>query len=366
MKTISKRDSFGKESLLESKITAVLPEAIRLPEVLAYENMIQALIFSKDRAMQLDAVLRSLFFHCEDADSMDVNVLYFATNILNAGQYEELIETYPKVHFVLEQNFKENLLSILNPYSISSIQDKLYKLFCKIGNIGFLPGPLQNRIGRLLFEKFLWFLMKILLPSPKEDQYILFLVDDNIFVNRFAFHTIVRLFKLQGNLLGFSLRLGENTTHCYMKNEPQKVPVFTVINGNLLKFSWFQAEQDFGYPLEISSSIYPLKNILPLLVSISFQSPNMLESKMAYHAKAMRHSYPFLSCYRRSVTFCNPINKVQEEISNRAGNIFCYSTGKLQKRFEKGERINIDSFDGFISNACHQEVDLTYVKRKRP
>lgn len=325
---------------------------------------IQAIIFSMNRAMQLDAVLRSLFFQCDDADSMNIYVLYLTTDAMHARQYKKLIKIYPNVHFVPEQSFRKNLLSILNPYSKGSIQDKLYSLLFKIGNIGFPSGTLLNRIWRLLIENTLWVLVKLFLPSPQENQFVLFLVDDNIFTNRFSIQNIVSIFTQQRNLLGFSLRLGENTTRCYMNNQPQKVPTFTAVNENILKFSWVQAKQDFGYPLEISSSIFPLKMILPLLVSISFQTPNILEEKMAYHARALRLSHPFLGCYRHSVTFCNPINKVQKEISNRAGANRHYQVEELQNRFEQGERINVRTFDGFVSNACHQEVPLVFLKEQ--
>ena len=32
----------------------------------------RAIIFSMNRAMQLDAMLRSLYFHCVDAESMEI------------------------------------------------------------------------------------------------------------------------------------------------------------------------------------------------------------------------------------------------------------------------------------------------------
>jgi len=46
------------------------------------------LVFSRDRAMQLDATLRSFFLHCEDPERADVMVLYRATTPTHAEQYD--------------------------------------------------------------------------------------------------------------------------------------------------------------------------------------------------------------------------------------------------------------------------------------
>ena len=73
----------------------------------------RAIIFSMNRAMQLDAMLRSLYFHCVDAESMEIYVLYRTTDVIYTRQYEELIERYPRVRFVVEKNFRQDLLSLV-------------------------------------------------------------------------------------------------------------------------------------------------------------------------------------------------------------------------------------------------------------
>ena len=58
---------------------------------------------------------------------------------------------------------------------------------------------------------------------------------------------------------------------------------------------------------------------------------------MAYHVRNFRNSHPYLGCYRCSVAFCNPVNIVQEEIANRAGEKHYYQADELRDRFERGE-----------------------------
>jgi hypothetical protein len=65
-------------------------------------------------------------------------------------------------------------------------------------------------------------------------------------------------------------------------------------------------------------------------------------------------------CFEQSVTFCNPVNIVQTLYPNRVGEHIYYSVEELLERFERGERIDIQAYNGFVPNACHQEVSLHF------
>lgn len=324
---------------------------------------IRVIIFSMNRAMQLDALIRSLFYHCNDAGSMEIYVLYRTTDEIHTRQYQKLTERYPDIHFVFEKDFRRDLLSIVNPYLSGSRANKLYWSISKFGEFYFSPGTFLFRLWRGLVENTILFFARILLTALEEDQFCFFLVDDNIFTNKFTLQSVKNTLQQRRDLLGFSFRLGENTNYCYMSGQSQELPAFKNIGENILIFRWISADQDFGYPFEISSSIYPMKIVLPLLASISFQAPNTLEEKMAYHARNFRTSHPYLGCYRCSTAFCNPVNIVQEEIANRVGETYYYQTDELRDRFEQGERINVDIFKGFVSHSCHQEVELIFEDR---
>ena len=92
-----------------------------------------AVVFSKDRAMQLDCTLRSFMRHCKDIDTIAVKVLYTTSHASHEKQYQKIKAELPLVEFIRERDFKNDLLSLLT--------------------------------------------------SP---EYILFLVDDNVFVNDFS------------------------------------------------------------------------------------------------------------------------------------------------------------------------------------
>ncbi|MFZ3138518.1 MAG: putative sugar O-methyltransferase, partial [Thermodesulfovibrionales bacterium] len=269
-----------------------------------------ALIFSKDREMQLDATLRSFLLHCKGANKIEIKVLFSTSSPLHEEQYQTLRSEHTSVEFIKESNFKNDLLSIISS--------------C---------------------------------------DFVLFLVDDNIFVRDFSFIKIIERLGRNPDAVGFSLRLGKNTTYFYMLDKVQNLPDFTPINSHHLKFNWTISEYDFGYPLEVSSSVYRTQDILPFLEKLSFNNPNTLEEQMAEHKSFFNKSKPFLLCNEQSVTFCAPLNKVQTVLpDNRSGKQAEYSSENLAGLFEKGYRIDVAFYNGLVPKACHQEIELNFVQ----
>jgi GT2 family glycosyltransferase/Tfp pilus assembly protein PilF len=192
---------------------------------------------------------------------------------------------------------------------------------------------------------------------------VLWLVDDNIFVNDFSLKYLVDTFKEHDDVLGLSLRLGKNTTYCYPLNKNQTLPQFTKISSEILKYDWRSADLDFNYPLEVSSSIYRSSDMLTFLLKINFINPNSFEGEMAANSKYFAELYPNILCMEKSLTFCNPINKVQvEAIDNRTSELIDYSAENLALKYGEGFRVDVDSYNGFMPNACHQEVELKLVR----
>lgn len=324
---------------------------------------IQGVIFSRDRAMQLEGVLRSLFSHCLDVDQMDVSVLYRTTDTRHDKQYQRLIAEFGGwVTFRKQSKFRVDLLSILNPYEEGSAAERTFFHLGRLGGIGVPLGSFAERLWRRTVRNLQRFIVNGFLPDVPADHLVFFLVDDNIFVRDFHLKDALDILKGQNNVLGFSLRLGHNTTYRYTQNRGQKLPNFIELHDDVVMFNWIISDGDFGYPLEVSSSVYRLKDVLPLLAWINFENPNDLEARMAFYAGAFQHKSPFLVCYRNSITFCNPINVTQNVMPNRMGGALQYTADNLALRFEQGERIRVKSYDGFLPNGCHQEVELVFEK----
>jgi len=264
-------------------------------------NKTITIIFSKDRPLQLELCLRSYFDKCIGNENTDVYVLCKTTDDRYNQAYLELSDKF-SAHFYVEQDFKKDLLNILSGY-----------------------------------------------------ENVLFVVDDNVFVKDFNISEITESIK-SDKVLGFSLRLGKNTTYCYSHDANQRVPEMSAgkIDG-IFGYEWYDQDLDFGYALELSSSVYKVKDIWPILFLGHYLNPNDLEWSMYLAIHKYMH-IKYLLCYETSAAFCNPINKVQSTNNNRNMNDDCYSAENLLKMFESGYRIDPKIFYGFVPNACHQEV----------
>ncbi len=321
-------------------------------------------MFSKDRAMQLDAVLRSFFLNCLDAEEHAViRVIYKVSNEHHAQQYKVLSRSYPHVQFVEQRNFRQDLLKNINFHPFGSLKSFLYNRLVEISSIGFPYDSRANIIMRRFLDAPKICILKMLLPKAGPESGVLFLVDDNIFVRKFLLANVIHALVKSPKTIGFSLRLGRNTQYCYSMRQHQSLPEFELFLPNILKYNWTGAEFDFAYPLEISSSLYLVSVIAPLLMASSFRNPNELEAKIADRSSIFINQYPELLCFDQSVAFCNPINIVQSVYENRAGEKAGLSADHLAELFMKGKRVNIRSFEGFTPNACHEEVELTFEDR---
>ncbi|MBM4137625.1 MAG: hypothetical protein FJ241_12465 [Nitrospira sp.] len=210
------------------------------------------LLFSKERALQLEATLHSFFLHCKDADQAQIRVLFTTSTTIHENQYKQLKNNFAQsefLQFIREQNFYSDTIALLAP-----------------------------------------------------SDYVLFLTDDNIFVRDFSLSEIIESLQKHPDALGFSIRLGRNTTYCYPLDKAQRLPDFQPVGKGIQKYNWTNAEYDFGYPLEVSSSLYRVEDILPFIVQLPFRNPNTLEALMAERCALFREKMPSLLCFEQSAT----------------------------------------------------------------
>ena len=274
---------------------------------------IQVFIFSKDRPLQLDGTLQSFKRNCRDVDGVMVRVLYSASTSRNRSLYCQAIREHPLVHFVEEFDFRRDTMLLLGMH-----------------------------------------------------EFVLFVVDDCLFVGDFNLAESAAALRRQLDAIGVSLRLGRNTTHCYSLNKPQRLPSLQSASESLLAFRWPGMDCDFGYPLEVSSSLYRAADLLEALADVPFCNPNTLEAKLAKRAERFRESHPVLLCPGQSLAFCAPVNLVQQVGANRAGTQPAFSAAALAEKYAEGWRIVVSRFDGFVSTGCHQEVELPLAKVTKP
>jgi hypothetical protein len=287
------------------------------------------LLFSKDRPLQLHATLTSFSLHCREAREIPIVVLYRASSAAFSRAYGRLRQEFHdhlSITWVEESSFRHDLLASLR------------------------QPPADSRYRR--------YLDRLRLRSWRlRCQYLLFLVDDSIFVRPFSLGLVAEALDRESSAIGFSLRVGMNTTSCYSMRCLQPLPEFYPVDGGL-RFRWTNEKGDFGYPLEVSSSVYRLSDIIGLLRTLPYANPNRLEQVLASSSSLFSIKYPDLLCFDRSVAFCAPINKVQTIFDNRAGDNQDYSSDALLERFVNGQRVDVEALRDFLPHAAHVELDL--------
>ena len=270
---------------------------------------LSVIVFSKNRPLQLDATLRSLELRCDDLELAEIHVLYKASLPRFAAGHRVLVSEHPHIDFRREVDFKSDLVSL-----------------------------------------------------AADSEYVLFLVDDTLFVGGLSLAAPIGILQGDTTCLGFSYRLGRNTRYCYTVDKPQRLPAFEELGSGILEFDWTTAEHDFGYAIEVSSSIYRTSDVLPLMRELEYKNPNTLETALSERAASFRTSRPRLACYEQSVALSIPANLVQTAGDNRFDGRPGVSFETLSRRYVEGDRMDVEHYRGFVPNACHQELEFAFIR----
>lgn len=258
-------------------------------------------VFSKDRAMQLELFIRSFNKYVKDFDKYIINILYtYSTDNFKLG-YDKLINmNYSNVKFIKEVNFRNDLIQLIK----------------------------------------------------QENKHTVFFVDDNIFKNPIDFYdNQMDIFNNHGDIICRSLRLHPNLTYCYTLNVNMIKPNF--LHDNI--FIWVGQSADFGYPMSVDGHIFKTKDILPFILGLNYNNPNSFEGGMASNPIKI----PKMICYNESIVVNNPCNKVQTYNGNISGKV---SVSELNKSFLDGYIISMENIDGIQNISCHQEIEIILEK----
>lgn len=262
--------------------------------------MIDIIIFSKDRACQLDALLRSILNNFLISNRIIV-VYTYSNNKFKKG-YDFLISkkylNQLKVTFIKEQNFMNDVLNCLN----------------KINS-----------------------------------KFIIFMVDDNIIKQKFDEIEIFNTLLQHQQILCCSLRLGKNINYCYALNMTTKIP----IDDNLI-WNWKNQPGDWGYPMSLDGHIFRTSDFLPYIQKLYFTGPNYLEGMMALNPI----NKPYMTCFEISKIINIPANRVQNIVSNR--NESSISSNALNNLFLIKQQIKLQKIYSINNNSCHFPISFEF------
>lgn len=270
----------------------------------------ECIVFSKDRALQLHALLSS--YHEKVTNPVPVHVLYHTSNTSHQKAYEDVISLFndQQISFIKQNSkdtFREDLITLLES-----------------------------------------------LQSNK----VLFLVDDLIFIEDVDLDNFV---KFDPDKFVPSLRLGLNLTHCYTLQKQQSLPDFTpniLEENDKLFWEWNQGEYDWGYPLAVDGHLFSTQEITSITRLISFNAPNTFEDNLQRFYRLF--SFRTGVCYHKSKIANIPCNKVQRENENICGNIH---QDFLLEQWNKGLQMDYQKLYGFINISVHQELTIELVPR---
>jgi glycosyltransferase involved in cell wall biosynthesis len=262
--------------------------------------MINIVVFSKNRACQLELLLRSMKLFFDEWALVKTSILYTYTSEKFKKGYEQTMKTHPEFSYVLEQpgNFRNHVISLIDP----------------------------NNQGTMFF------------------------VDDQVFKNNFCLKSEpVRRLLSNPNLACLSLRMDPGMDYCYPEKRSTPPPQLT----ENLEWFWPGLPGDWGYPHSVDSHLYRTDDILPLIKELDYSNPNTFEGALAGRPPYNR---PYMVCYEESKVMNIPVNKVQTANGNHCGNI---PAEYLNDQYLESKRISLSNIAYFKNTAPHQEI--TYI-----
>lgn len=266
--------------------------------------MITATIFSRDRAAQLDLLLRSITSNAPNLFD-GINVIWKASDQRMERAYEIIAKEHTEICLFKEQlNFRKQVQGLLS-----------------------------------------W-----------SRDYACFLCDDDIFYREIPEQSIEDMLKLNTDVLGFSLRLGENTTYCYPMQRQQALPTFDpLLDMNV--WYWKEAEFDFAYPGSLDGHIFR-RDHLRVLTGGEYGNPNQLEEVL--NKACYCTTVPKFASFRESVLVGNPTNRVNDTHPNRYGDYHDSDTETLNDKFLRQNRLQLHKMRFDNINGAHKEMRLVF------
>lgn len=271
---------------------------------------VDLIIFSKDRPLQLYALLESLATQAKGFH--DIAVLCHAKNDRVAHAYKQVEQAFPTVDFIYQ--------SRENP---------------------------RGDFKRLLCS----------LVDHSHANYLIFAVDDIIVTDSFDIEECAKLLE-QTKAYGFYLRLGKDITGCFMERRETGLPQFYPVQGGVGVIWHFDTGQgDWRYPNTVDMTLYPKATVVKACHQLNYHSPNTFEGTWCGYVNLKMSGL----CFETSKIINIPMNLVQTDWKNLMTNTF--TADQLLDLFEKGQKIDVAALHKFPHKAPHVAAVPTFIKR---
>jgi len=270
-------------------------------------NKVNLVIFSKDRACQLDLLLRSIAT-LGWSNEIQPYVIWKASSAEYSSAYSRCFSEWSYAISCPQFNdfFREQTLSLLSElrgYTAFSTDDMVFY---------------QTSPGDLL---------EILDTSFKPDS---------VFSLRLGLNTIIQDYHLQSKQPILNQYADKNS---YIIWPPLK----------------YHPHSNYGYPLAVDCHIFDNKKILEISSRFGWRTTNDLESGWQRY----RNEIGSMIAYKNSVAVNIPVNTLSG--ITKAGEQFPYSLELLNEQYLEGKRISLSSILDKNIVGCHQEMELKLI-----
>jgi len=288
---------------------------------------LSVVIFSKDRAAQLDLCLKSIFKNMEDVicDNINIDIIYTSST----------------------EDFEIGYKFLINEWNID---DKIR--FLRETAVGGFRGALESSIKN-------W------------SNNVLFFTDDDILYRNFNADNMKRAYQSldSQDLFCVSLRLGKNTfVQDQYRNMMCPIPEEVIAGKGETRFwnwKWQPNWSNFGYPFSVDGHIFRSSFAKDIIQHVDYYNPNSLEGKAsAYVRKNMDSLPPKMCCFEKGSIVNTPLNRVQETCLSVSGVFFAGGAKELNEKFLNGYRLSLEKMDFSTVIGVHQEIRLCWEKDK--
>lgn len=164
----------------------------------------------------------------------------------------------------------------------------------------------------------------------------------------------------------FSLRYGLNTIvqdyHTGRKQPILRNPARHPSMPDVIAWAWrhYHPLNNYGYPFGLDLHIYNTKMLKDILRGAHYDTSNQLET-LLFEKRDL--APPFISSYDTSVAVNVPVNNMSG--ITRGGEDYGYTIEELNNRYLAGMRIDLDDLCSHEIVGSHQELPLHFTLEKR-
>lgn len=201
------------------------------------------------------------------------------------------------------------------------------------------------------------------IADNSEVDYILPFCDDDVFIRNVDTTDISSY--VDNTTIGINLRFSSDLTVSYSRGDILPLPEFLPAGG-YLKWNWTTYKIPnfrWGYPYMAGAMIYRADFFRFMIDNIKFDLPNSFEGAMMNERYKWKKN--FIVGFKHSPVINISVNRVQNNVPNRGGRGVYYSPEKLNSVFLHGSVIDTVNLYNMHNNCEFVEITLDFKEDTR-